>query len=565
MVLQPKHELDDFDDKGGLAFLKKPAKVLLYLKTKLMWANEKGVKLILLPELAVPNEILPEVAALATQLGLVIVAGSDYYPTEKGYISKCPIILNGETFFTEKIKPSPFEKTATSGEGLIAGTTSYVFKNTIIGDFGVLICSDFLNNNLKIQMYEQNIDVLCVIACQGKSDTYHTRMHNECEESENGVYILYSNLLLPGYGDGHSALFGVIDKHYCGRLVEKGYTDAQYSTKLVDIGAHESYFIADVCLKQKKPFINRTVDSRPNVIIEACSGFEESDVVSSSDGDELNYVSQTIESRTEQLSLNSIIINNVLFDRYTSEVDKYYIATERDEVVGDTLFVTSLWLSGPSGCGKTCTIERSFQTKQLDYYYVSLAPCLHCSVEDMFRSIYYDLGGDSDQQLNTIKDIVRGIKYRLLSRCNDVVQYVYIEELPLDADEEFDRFLEILAVIMIECSDASPSNGIKFVLSSVINPEKHVKPYHHKIHEKIKFIHITHLDINDINKLIEIIVQELKLPLSSDEQLLVSEMSAGSPRFVKKFVRNYISLSSRAEWSFDSILNETRRELSYAH
>ncbi len=93
------------------------------------------------------------------------------------------------------------------------------------------------------------------------------RMSIDCDESSRGLYIAYSNMNCKELGDGRSAVFGVMDSLFHGKLMEAGFTNASPPHKLCELPRGQRFAVFEVDLDSKRPTLPRTVHSRPNVSI----------------------------------------------------------------------------------------------------------------------------------------------------------------------------------------------------------------------------------------------------------------------------------------------------------
>jgi predicted amidohydrolase len=106
-------------------------------------AKQHTVEAIVLPELSVPDSCIGLLQAWSSETGGTVVGGSHYHKSAQGYISRCPVIVRGDVVFTEKIIPAPIEVSPVPDQSLIEGQSVVAFSGTPIGNFGVLICSDY--------------------------------------------------------------------------------------------------------------------------------------------------------------------------------------------------------------------------------------------------------------------------------------------------------------------------------------------------------------------------------------------------------------------------------------
>jgi HAD superfamily phosphoserine phosphatase-like hydrolase len=265
--------LMDFADlirRDGLYFPKDPAAVWVRLQLILQDAAAVGANLVVLPELSVPEELLPLLQEWGKSNKCIVVAGSHYWNEQSGYVARCPILIGGSQYFSFKLHPAPSEVSPIHGLGVQPGPKACILRNTSVGDLAVLICSDFLTPEIRHAVLSEGegIDILCVIACQKSSDWYHPRMSQDCEDSKVGLYIAYANLLGQELADGRSALFGQMDRLYMDSLKEASFTDGNPKYKLCELyGSGTQTLVAELDLVKKRPSLVRNVETRPNVMI----------------------------------------------------------------------------------------------------------------------------------------------------------------------------------------------------------------------------------------------------------------------------------------------------------
>ena len=256
---------EDWIKKDRLYFHKDFNSVWSNIDKLLIKARQNTVDIVIFPELSIPYQCIPGIQSWSRETGATVIAGSHYHKMGNKYISRSPIIVAGEVFFTEKITPAPIEKSVFEGKGIVPGKKITLFRNSPIGNFGVLICSDYLKSEVRRLLIESNIDILFIPAVQNNSDLYYSRMNIDCEESENGIYIVYANMQYEKFGDGRSALFGKMDKTWLEEIKDEGFTDMNPFHKIFEMKSDQNFLILEVDLDNKRPYINKTVNSSPNV------------------------------------------------------------------------------------------------------------------------------------------------------------------------------------------------------------------------------------------------------------------------------------------------------------
>lgn len=265
LIAQPNWTKMDWDIIDGLFFHKAESSANSFVEKILEKAKDFAVNFVIFPELSIPEKLISIICAWANQNDCIVLAGSHYKNTEKGYISKAPVIFENNIYYSEKIVPAPSEVSPFPDEGLKGGETVLVFKNSYLGNFSLLICADYLAE-IKEKLFENKLDFLFVPAFQKRSETYHNRMNIDCENSADGIYLVYANNCMEGVGDGKSAFFCLMDSTF--REKFKGRTtDGNPITKIIELDCKTDYIILEVNTGEKKPTLGKTVHSRPNVKI----------------------------------------------------------------------------------------------------------------------------------------------------------------------------------------------------------------------------------------------------------------------------------------------------------
>lgn len=227
-------------------------------------AANHNLDILLLPELSGDYSLNEKIQKAANVHNITIVGGS-YYDNRR--VNCCPVAIPGRTepYIVEKIHPSPFEISPNKDAGILEGNIIYVFRNTSVGSFGVLICADFLNDSLVSDVCDKDIDFLCVLSMNNDSSRFFEKMNSKCKNCQRGIYILYSNCLFSTDGfktDGSSSLFGFMDKLYLSKLHrEKDMPLYQIISLKNDT---EGFIIANLDIEERRPTI-RGPETKPNI------------------------------------------------------------------------------------------------------------------------------------------------------------------------------------------------------------------------------------------------------------------------------------------------------------
>ena len=334
MICQLDFDQMEHEEGVRLHFVLNTEKNRGYLRSYLEIAANKDVDLLVFPELTMPSEFVSVLLDYAKQYEMYIIGGTYYKKTDNGYISICPIVMPNGVHYTEKINPSPFEKSSfqNSTDGVIPGHCVKLFKGTKIGDFAVTICLDYTDDKLRVKLNKDELDFLIITAFNGKTEQFSGSMQTDVQRSEDGLYLIYSNTLSKQMkGEGRSALYAFVDDCFKPEYKAKGCSDFVPSHKLYEFSDDKSYCIFELDLKHKKPYISKNSHTKQNVIVveedtaEMCERHRFVKVIGSAE-------------------------NRYLF------IDKYYVKPrEYDEMLRLLEKEGVLVITGDPGIGKTYT------------------------------------------------------------------------------------------------------------------------------------------------------------------------------------------------------------------
>lgn len=323
MNFQVRSKIEDWKEKDGLYYPinKEYFRELIFNAIDI--AIESNVNLLVFPELTIVPEFITDIIKKTTNSPLIIVGGSHYNQDYANNISQCPIIYSGKAYYTHKIDPAPTEL---SGD-LNNGSQICIFKNTLVGSFAVLICSDNLMDAAKDIVKHHELDFWVIPAFQGDSDWHYRRIQNDVEGARDSRYIIYSNNIVDGYADGKSAFFGQTDQLEIDRFIRKGYTDNAYKWRQVRLST-EDYFILDVDINHKRPNKPRLPKDEPNIKVvklDVLNSVKERSNVSDKIGGvpvPNNGIQIQINNQEDNISvLHSFIVKNYLKDHIYISAD----------------------------------------------------------------------------------------------------------------------------------------------------------------------------------------------------------------------------------------------------
>jgi nucleoside phosphorylase len=276
-------------------------------------------------------------------------------------------------------------------------------------------------------------------------------------------------------------------------------------------------------------------------------------------------------SDEESIVDNSITlesINTVLFDVYDKTLELYYVQRESDSDFNNKITQFGIWLFGPSGCGKSNLIFRNLIFADKTFIPISLGSCVSQSIDDFFKEVLYELTakteGISNQNFaNSYSESNKAIIALLAKHFPNKELIVFIEEIPIESEAQYKEFTEKMLSLLIAKTYSSQLLNVKFVLSSINNPTKHIQLFQQKVHQQIKFIELKYWDNQDIEKLVDVISKNLKIPITPDFKNALVKSAKGSPRFIKKCFRNLFAIGKFDQLAFTKALSETEKEFKY--
>jgi predicted amidohydrolase len=149
-------------------------------------AEKENINIVCFPELCFSSDWVESICA--QHVNLIIIGGSYY---EDGF-NICPIIIEGENYFIQKINASPtLEAEIQMGRGMKAGHEIKIFQ-TKFGKFVVLVCMDFRQEIDKIQ---NQPDLNFVISpCYNRDVLNFQEQANQNCQRGNFPYVLLINV-----------------------------------------------------------------------------------------------------------------------------------------------------------------------------------------------------------------------------------------------------------------------------------------------------------------------------------------------------------------------------------
>lgn len=255
----------------------------------------------------------------------------------------------------------------------------------------------------------------------------------------------------------------------------------------------------------------------------------------------------------------------ILFDVYDISKEKYYIKRDADAQFISVLNLYSIWIYGLTGCGKSNLILRNLIYNKIDFLYISLASCVNCSIDNLIKEVYIELVLKFNAVYNepsSFTQCSKQIIQLLETYCSNKKLIIFIEEIPISEDSKYKDFCEKIFSLLIGKSFIAGLKDIKFILSSIANPQNHIPIFNQKIHQHLKFVEQTNWTDKEIKELIVLINGNIQLNLKKKVSDALEIRSKGSPRFIKKYFRNVLINEKISDEILEQTITITEVELS---
>ncbi len=234
-------------------------------------------------------------------------------------------------------------------------------------------------------------------------------------------------------------------------------------------------------------------------------------------------------------------VDDVLFYVYSRLVEPWYLKRADDANLAASATAMSVWASGPTGTGKTAAIQRFVDFHGHAHTYVSLASYRGYPLVDLLRAIATTLisilGGQEDHPVKDLPNLIRRVAELLCRLSREQRFYLFVEELPLDREDEFRAFIDMTYSLFIELGKMRPRNPISLLFSSINDPLPYVNGNFDKIHERMRFVHFGAWLKEDCGALVDLIASSLAVEVSPEDRSLIIDSCRGSPRFIKALFR----------------------------
>lgn len=233
---------DDFEE-GPCGLLCKESVVRDKLERILKMADSQELDALCMPEFTMHPAVLPRLRDFARSTETQLVPGT-YYDDRR--MNVCPVVLSdGQVIGIAKQALSSIELKIDTRKCPIPADQGILVKGTVVGDIGVLICSDLEASIPRNSLLSCRPDVIYVPACNPRSDEFATIMDaciiQQGRENGHAPLLVYCNMLLRRSdgtvaADGKTSFWGYLDRLVIENLQEEGYKpNDSFTWKLAEI------------------------------------------------------------------------------------------------------------------------------------------------------------------------------------------------------------------------------------------------------------------------------------------------------------------------------------------
>jgi len=221
-IVQLKYHLN----KAGSVIIIEDNDVYSAKLTQILDAVKGETDLIVFPEFSIPAHYLPAMKQYSDENSIVIVAGSHYITDEtlveydgmfhdkfvdhdiRKNISPVIIPFSEKMYHTEKILSTKEERKLFNEKGITHGSLNRIFKLNDEVTFGIMICFDFLNDDLRKRITDA-CNVILVPQTNPGTKRFHKIGHTEIDNPRgagNKAYVMASGIFT--YGDDENMMGG---------------------------------------------------------------------------------------------------------------------------------------------------------------------------------------------------------------------------------------------------------------------------------------------------------------------------------------------------------------------
>jgi len=267
------------------------------------------------------------------------------------------------------------------------------------------------------------------------------------------------------------------------------------------------------------------------------------------------------EASTTEGTHKTMDDGNPLFGIYRTEDEPYYVARSEDGAIEQLVRYRNLWIWGPSGCGKTACATRTLLRQDVPFRLLSLGTAAGGGIKELLAVF--------DDQLSRIATIgptpneepIEQLVARLDAAAALGIATIVVEEVPLPDPATAQAFFAAVIAVIIRHARSSPGIPVRLVVTSPVDPGGAFGG-DSAAGESVTVFRLGQWREEDLAELLRRVDASIPLSLDDTQVRELLRSCDGSPRFIKMFVPNKLTLSSTGEGAFQAALDATREGMA---
>jgi hypothetical protein len=281
------------------------------------------------------------------------------------------------------------------------------------------------------------------------------------------------------------------------------------------------------------------------------------------DTNNLNFLSK---NNFEEIKKDGELVNKVFFLPYKLSSEPYYLNRQIDDFFVTALnFPKNIWFSGISGIGKTTLVFRNLKQLEITPLFFELSSITSLTISDYFEYINEELIEQTNLKTPSSKvNVFEKISDNLsnISDPNNII--LFVDEVPISDLKIFEEFISgFITITDMFYNRPSESNKIKWIISTRINPEIHLKndedclQNNQKARKNFSFKKLEIWSDEELRSLLDILKFAINFELNTNtEKQMISE-AKGRPNVIKNIIERLIIENCSIEEAIKIVKSES--------
>lgn len=245
--------------------------------------------------------------------------------------------------------------------------------------------------------------------------------------------------------------------------------------------------------------------------------------------------------KQQELFTQSSSPGDPLFEIYKPQDEEFYIVRSSDASILRATEGGHVWVTGPSGLGKTASLQRRAMLSGVRIIHIFLSGVTNPTPENLIWNICIEIADVVDSELILQKEasISECVKFlRRVIRKHEINENwaILIEEIPISLGEMYEKFIELLEIILFGL-EAEEAHHVKLLFSSIVDVSNAMPCRAVKFRTRVQIIPFKKWTQTETKKLVEMLSKTTGFYSDFEEQAMILEEASGSPRFIKSIFR----------------------------